>query len=676
MFVFEKDSDYYKFIQSSFASSFILNREMYEKANPERLVKFVLNYGYLSQKLKKYEYQHFLLEEQDVQNFQREFRDFIGVIYGEHAKKILEERPNITPFNIDNFMALDKRIYDNFGANFVHQLLNYDYNLLFQGIETNLKATQIIERIINDDNSLKGFKCCIDLVSETTPHTLYNYSKAFLAYSRFADLFDEIHDKVLTKEQLLDIKDAVVSRPYHITMSSLSETAEFKQKVKDYYDTLLLSATNIEQVKHAIFGRFFGLDYMNKKAIYSRTNRNINELLKFYNVDKLIKYHNIQKQLGYSEIDLSETEINILRVLSAINKIGGAGSAEILGKLYTTLEKAENIIRPSDIEKLIEKIPQIYETDLKRTLSDIDDFERACKNHKPGIHKVEVPVMSPKGKLIRIPVYQLRGIPFSALITSVETNLSLPGPNKEDIGLGQNWMEYENGTSHISASYITHDIPAAIEFTSRCVFGDKTDKINYLLGKNVNIISMGPTDIFSTYVPRHPDSTTLESTNFLFSADLAIRSKSFDGFNEVSVTRYSLDKDRYGAKIIPPGIFKRGDMPSSRILEVAAEFTEYLIENKLVDEGYVTAVVMYNPDFYQEKQSDISSRRKFSESLNMTINDVEDEKKLISIFTENVENMLSDDTYDSENQIDEGQNIGVNINVGRGNEDDNPDSGV
>ncbi len=675
MFIFEKDSDYYKFIQSSFASSFILNRAMYEKANPEKLVKFVLNYGYLGQKLKRYEYQHFLLNESDVQKFQSEFRDFIGIIYGEHAKKILEERPNITPFNIDNFMALDKKIYDNFGVNFVHQLLNYDYDILFKGIETNLNASQILERIINDDNSLKGFKFCINLVSENTPHTLYNYSKAFLAYSRFADLFDEIHSKILTDGELLDIKDAVVSRPHHITMTSLDKMGEFKQKVKEYYDTLLLSATNIEQVKHAIFGRFFGLDYMNKKAIYSRTNRNINELLKFYNVDKLIKYHNIQKQLGYSEIDLSETEINILRVLSAINKIGGTGSAEILGKLYTTLEKAENIIRPSDIERLIEKIPQIYETDLKRTLVDIDDFEKACKNHTPGIHKVEVPVMSPKGRLIRIPVYQLRGIPFSALITSVETNLSLPGPNKDDIGLGQNWMEYENGTSHISASYITHDIPAAIEFTSRCVFGDKTDKINYLLGKNVNIISMGPTDIFSTYVPRHPDSTTLESTNFLFSADLAIRSKSFDGFNEVSVTRYSLDKDRYGAKIIPPGIFKRGDMPSARVLEVAAEFTEYLIENKLRSEGYVTAVVMYNPDFYQEKQNDISSRRKFSESLNMTVNDLEDEKNLISVFTENVENLLSE-KFGDENQTDEIQNVGIGINSGLENSDENPDSGV
>ena len=39
--------------------------------------------------------------------------------------------------------------------------------------------------------------------------------------------------------------------------------------------------------------------------------------------DKLIKYHRIQKTMGYSEIDIGDTEINILRILSAINKIGG-----------------------------------------------------------------------------------------------------------------------------------------------------------------------------------------------------------------------------------------------------------------------------------------------------------------------------------------------------------------
>ena len=671
MLKYQDGVDYYNFIQSSFASTFILNREMYEKANPEKLVKFVLNYGYLGQKLRRFDYQHFLLDESDVQRFQSEFRDFIGVVYGEHAKHILEERPNITPFNIDNFIVLDKRIYDNFGVNFVHQLLNYDYDLLFKNknVETNLNATQILERIINDDNSLKGFKYCINLVSENTPHTLYNYSKAFLAYSRFADLFDEIHNKQLTNEEILDIKDAVVSRPQHISIKSVREIGVFKQQIKEYYDTLLVTSTNMEQIKHTIFGRFFGLDYMNKKSIYSRTNRNINELLKFYNVNKLIKYHNIQKQLGYNEINITDTEINILRILSAINKICGEGTEDVLVKLYKTLEKAENIIRPSDIERLIEKIPQIYETDLKRTLVDIDDLELACKNHTPGINKLEIPVISPKGRWINIPVYQLKGIPFSALITSVETNLSLPGPDNSEIGLGKNWMEYEKGTSHISASYITHDIPAAIEFTSRCVFGDKTNKINWLLGKNLNIISMGPTDIFSTYEPRHPDSTTLESTSFLFPADLAIRSKSFDGFNEVTTYRYSLDKDRFGAKIIPPGIFKRGDLPGSRILEVAAEFTEYLIENKLRDENYVTSVVMYDPDFYQEKQSDISSRRKFSESLNMTIDDIEDEKQLISIFTQNVENLLNESAI----QVDERQTTNVD---GLSEDNENPDSGV
>jgi hypothetical protein len=218
----------------------------------------------------------------------------------------------------------------------------------------------------------------------------------------------------------------------------------------------------------------------------------------------------------------------------------------------------------------------------------------------------------------------------------------LPGPSSDEVGLGQNWMEFENGVSHISASYITHDITAAIEFTSPCVFGSKTDKINYLLGRDVNIISMGPTDIFSNYQTRHPTSTTLESTSFLFPDDLAYRSKSFDGFNEVTTDRYSLDKDSYGAKIIPEAIFKKGDMPSSRVLNVAAEFTEYLREKGLVDPNFVMPVVMYNPDYYSEKRSDISMRRKFSDSLVLTVEDMESERDLISAFARNIENLRAE----------------------------------
>jgi hypothetical protein len=162
----------------------------------------------------------------------------------------------------------------------------------------------------------------------------------------------------------------------------------------------------------------------------------------------------------------------------------------------------------------------------------------------------------------------------------------------------QSWFEYENGTSHISCSYSTQDSLSNMEFHE----GENRERVTYLFD-DVEIFTMGSTDIFTPEKVRVSDVYSDDSTKFMSASKMAEKSANIQ-YNEIGISRYNYDGEsvEFGGKIIPSAILCC-DTISDFQAKVAEDFTKYCIENGLRPEGWKMPIIVVNKARYEEIQA-------------------------------------------------------------------------
>lgn len=618
----EENTEEYTFeeLRLSFLGKVITNQEMFDRVGAKRLQEFVKTFEEIYNDSTGYDNQHTLKSYIRSTTFQEEFRDIVGIAYGEHAKRVLEERPNLTIANIPTFKVFDKQLADTFGENFTHQLLNFDYSQL--GIPFNAILTDLTE----DKQALETFKYCYDTIRGESKE-VFDYTRAFKLYSSYRDLFADCyrHRDQLSVEQYSRLKDVISSYDNSFGVRTVADLDTYPEKVKAHFDNLVKMSTSPDAVSDIIFERFFGLKSGTNahKRAYTRTTTRYRDLFRAYNIPRLIAIEEHAEELQRQKV-LSPDELSLLKLVKAVSAIGSYNSwsyskeecKTILTKLYWTLdaEAAQGkLVTPGDFMELINKVPELYKQDLKNNLTDISDLEKAVQENSPKISKEFVEVRASSGNMVQIPVYHLRGAEYKFLTTTTEANMSInTGSNMADPDA---WFTYENGISHVSCSLTTDKIRGSLEFDE---FYRTDDSINYIMdGKKATIISEGHGDIFSSNDARDPDMYSDESTSFAFTRDLEGRTYNY---NEICIERYQTDSNHRAGKVIPAAIFKRFNGESieefsPRLLRHAADMTEY-VRNNLGQPDYVMPVVLMHPQNYSD-----NSARLYSDTINQYVRD-------------------------------------------------------
>ncbi len=579
------------------------------------------------------------------------FRQIVGQVYGEHAYKILVERPGLHFENIKDYRIFEKSIYDTMGENFVHQLINFDYSRVCK-----YNYNKIIDSIITSETKMQSFKFCYDFVKHSNTE-VYDYTKLFYTYSRFTKLFDDcyLHKDELTKEDLLTLKDVILVKDnfYHIV--SKRELAIYPNMVKDYYDKFLEKEYSVETIIEATFERFFGMnnpfstisenDFSKDDIVfnmYTRDNITMKILRDVYNIDRLIVLEENAEEFGRIPV-LKPEELCFLKLISALDKIYqysyvlSEKQESIVEKLYRTFEENQDkIIRPSDVRSLFEKIPTIYAQDIKQSLTSIENFEMAISNNVPGIRKEYITRTTSFGTEIKIPVYHLEGFEYKTIVTSIQENLSglandyigevpkwyytkklddllggseVAEKHRKEYRVSQSrkivklWFEKEaKANSCVACSYDTFKSPGSMEITGINVGKseeiDPEDRVVYMMPKDTKIIAMGPTDTFSSSLSKNPNvSTMIKYTQFFTAEEFA--NQSFESsYNEVDIERYTTTTNLRASRIIPEALYKKGKEPTSMIIEHAVVMTEYLTKHGLKEKDYVFPIVMVDRSKY------------------------------------------------------------------------------
>lgn len=646
------DDKLYNFIKSSFLKNVILDDEMLYRIGEDRLFLFIIKYANDYKKAKSKPCDHYIDSWLAKSSYQKEFKKLLFDAYGPHTKKILDEHPNLTLHTIEDYRVFYPCLYETFGENFIHQLLNNNYSSLchIYANESNDKEdvfddliqeknmyNKIMNSIVYDKEKLKSFKFCYDVICEEYPNELFNYARLFLIYSNYYDLFNDIYNKKLSNEQMQDLKDIIADTANVLRINSFERLNNYKEINRNYYNACFRNANSVVRMKQAIFERFFKLEYSYNfgRATYTKDCRNIAVLSRFYNLDRFIKY---QEAIKYDdtkpkEAKLSKEELDCVKLVYAIDTMLGVNSIRYLSKLYNVLDRKKDFLKPGECNKIFSKIPSLCSKDMIDSLITVEDLELAVKNNEAGIRKEYVRRKIRNDETIQIPIYHLEGKKFAMLVTAVEENMSgYVYPKRK---MASSWFNYEKGVSTISCSYISHDIPCGMEFINK--HHNQQSYINYMMGKDARVVAMGSEDIYSNPFRMNPNSYSLEKTSFLYPDDLLLKSVNKE-FNEVTIERYALDTNRFAGKIIPEAIFKNGKMPHNRIIEHAKEFTAFVRKNNLKDENYVMPIVMYDKDCYNISQvSQISNRNAFTKMMQQESERFEESRTVIERFIDQFE---------------------------------------
>lgn len=530
--------------------------------------------------------------------------------FGNHTVHILKDRPYLGVDNIENFKVFNKKIYDVMGENFVQQLLNFNYSRLFENGA--LEYDEFLTKLISNDEKLNAFKYCLEYIT-TEQKTVYSYTKAILLFSEYEELFVDMYknqDKLTCNNH--NVIRSIISRPENIlNVTGLKNLARYESRIKFYFDKKLQDKCLFGDkfdVADVLYERFFGL-VGGKKMFYSRSVTSVNTLTMVYNIERLIALEENAEKLNRTRL-LHDEELATLKLILAIDRMvktcNDETGVKLLSKLYHTLDKAsleqngiKQIISVADCKYLYDKIPMLYYEDLKRNLTNIEILEQAVLSGEKGIEKTYIETKTSSGRKIEVPVYNLKGIEYMALVSTTSCKLNNIFCEFFDgvvSSVAEDWFEIENGISTISCSTTSLIADSAIETNRASRVAESA--VTFMFGKNVDFVVMGDDDVFTSSEIKNPDTTAdMMYTGMFMSDDLDYKSTR-NLYNEIVIERYSAEQTKKGGKIIPEAIFKTGTTVDREIIKHSVKMTEYLIKNGLKEKGYVFPIVMLDKCAY------------------------------------------------------------------------------
>lgn len=325
------------------------------------------------------------------------FKLLIENAYGKQAKEILDSRPELNVHTINSLESFDKRIFDNFGLGFTHDLLSY-----------NIRDFSSFLSVVKDEAKLEDFKTYYNVLSKIMGANVETMQKAISEFKYNEELLKNVRSTELTDKQSENLISVLCSKNNLYEINTLQDLDNYQeianQKTKEdlsnaysEYLSRMEKGKSVETacmpIKECICQNYLGLDYY-----YNDYGDSFLYLTNMYD---------LQSEKSKSDM-YTEFELKIFEVLEFIEHENNVNK---LMDFSNALMEQETIRNPVLLYTAIEKMKQHELEIFNDSLLSVDKMEELCELEQGKENPLII-----KETIDGVPKYTLQGIPFNILL--------------------------------------------------------------------------------------------------------------------------------------------------------------------------------------------------------------------------------------------------------------------
>ena len=322
-----------------------------------------------------------------------EFKELLENAYGSHVKGILDSRAGVDVHSINSLEVFDKRIIDNFGEAFVHDLISY-----------NIRDFSAFLEVIKDEDKLSNFKTYYNVLTNVMGNNVETMQRAFSEYRYNEELLENVKDIEITDTQYDNLISVLCSRNNMYDINTLQQLQNFDEIANEITRKELETTRKMqdkgkqaEKIKQIISEHILGLDYT-----HNYKTRNYGDSFEY-----LRNMYDISSEDKNKEV-YKNSEITMLEVMNFIDK---EMQPEKLLDVANSLMNEKGIRNPIAIYNAIDKMKEQQMDMLNESFLTIDKMEQACKEEEGK----ENPKITKSMREDGIIQYSLEGIDFTFL---------------------------------------------------------------------------------------------------------------------------------------------------------------------------------------------------------------------------------------------------------------------
>ena len=327
------------------------------------------------------------------QDNSEEFKTLLENAYGTHARETLDSRPGLDVHSINSLEVFDKRIIDNFGEAFVHDLISY-----------NIRDFSSFLEVIKDENKLSNFKTYYNVLTNVMGNNVETMQRAISEYYYNEELLENVKNIELSDIQYDNLISVLCSENNRYNINTLQELQNFDEIANEITRKELEKTKGIdnerqrkERIKQIISEHILGLDYK-----HSYKTRNYGDSFEY-----LTSIYDISDEEKRKEM-YNDSELQMLQVINFIDKENDEAK---LFQVADKLMKEKGIRNPVVIYSSIDKMKEHQTEILNNSFLTIDKMEEACRQESGK----ENPLITKSIRKDGIVQYSLEGIEFTFL---------------------------------------------------------------------------------------------------------------------------------------------------------------------------------------------------------------------------------------------------------------------
>ena len=333
--------------------------------------------------------QSYFMTLQKGENPQKYFEEIINKSYGQKAVNILKSRPQLNVHSINSLECFDSKILDEYGEAFVHDTISYNIRNFSEFLE-----------IVKSPEKSEVFKNYYEILANALGSNVETMQKAITEFSYVSQLLEDVKDKDMSEEQVLNLMNVLCSERNPFNISSKEDLERYNEiansQLNDFVTNISktnLSDVNYDAIKEMLCNNLFGI---NLKENYTRTyGKSLEMMTNLYDLSK--------KSIETMDLSMEEQElINNLRFISEET------SANQLINFIRNLDLASNKRNFLGVNKLLDRIQEQELSMMNEQITTLEKLDEICQQQSdrknPTVYKEEI-----EG----VQVYHLNGEKFT-----------------------------------------------------------------------------------------------------------------------------------------------------------------------------------------------------------------------------------------------------------------------
>ena len=320
---------------------FFKENSIIERVEPKKVIQYIKLYDEYSKDTHQRDLK-LMIKEQKVKE---SFRDIMSDAFGEESLKVLDSRPGLNLFNIENTEVFNENIMHHFSREFIDDCLSYHF------ANYNSWIAQM-----QDKEQLDAFKLYFEITSKQLGENTTTMQICFTRYNEFKTLLKDAASKDnLTEEQQISLGKLCMWPANICKVNKVEDLENINEKLSEKLQNLSEKEKKEFRIKSIM------------------TKEDIQEKAFLYPLDSI---ECMQKA------NLSQTEMQVLRFLSEnnfdINTVINSGDLEDKLGIFMNSFSGINKIQDNQIEEL------------NNQFTNMDKIDEAIKNKEYGVKKIEV----------------------------------------------------------------------------------------------------------------------------------------------------------------------------------------------------------------------------------------------------------------------------------------------